>query len=664
MRKGRLTGLDGLRGLAALSVVLSHIGFGIASILNIPIVILAYKTLAVGPNSVQIFFVLSGFLMAFLYSKITSVQTFLKKRYARIIPIYAVVVIFLGILRIMELQAWYQQFFVLISLAVFFYISWKIISRFDKKGIIGNLIFYSFIVLQISLLIFNFFITPKLVENHHFLISDLQKEIIFLLSNLTLTTQIVRDVGGYSTVFWTLAAELYFYLLYPFIAIPLINLGKRYGFMVGAIIVIATTKIIFDLDDVMRGLFAMSSINIARTCGFIVGVLIGTIYESKSTLWKKLEGIFSKFWINILILIAFILIQAGDWSVRDGQSIWFMNRYYLLSSWIFGLTIIAVIIPNTLIQKIFSHKILVFFGLISYSLYLTHINVSSWVHPITGFFSPFIPNQRLYYLFEFSAFIMINVLISYILYTLVEALYFQSKAKSVGKNNARNQNEKFSPVSKNFRLWTIAHVGGLIILIMWLYTGNYTPTLFVAHHNFQNTSISDYFVSKKFSLLETGPIRTTINAKYDNLSVVTMRLWYYKNAQVTRTKNKNPAILYFRLYEKNSSKPIFESSRSAFEIEGEPNFPFGLNTLTDSVNKKYSIELQLVGGSKEDDILVNLSPASIVTTYTNEKSEILKKPYKLVFNRLGFMLTRADALFLLGFIAVILIAQKRRKPNE
>src|SRR3989338_9928611 len=116
MQKKRLTALDGIRGLAGLSVVLSHIGFNIAAILNFPVVILAYKTLAVGPNSVQIFFVLSGFLMAFLYSKITSVQTFLKKRYARIIPIYAVVVIFLVILMIMEFQAWYQQFFVLISL--------------------------------------------------------------------------------------------------------------------------------------------------------------------------------------------------------------------------------------------------------------------------------------------------------------------------------------------------------------------------------------------------------------------------------------------------------------------------------------------------------------------------------------------------------------------
>ena len=284
MQKKRLTALDGIRGLAGLSVVLSHIGFNIAAILNFPVVILAYKTLAVGPNSVQIFFVLSGFLMAFLYSKIANVHNFLKKRYARIIPIYAVVVLFLGTLRIMRLEVWYLQFFVLISLAIFFYLSWKMISRFDKKGIIGNLIFYSFIALQIILLIFNFFITPKLVENHHFLISDLQKQIIFLLSNLTLTTQFVRDVEGYSTVFWSLAAELYFYLLYPIIVIPLINLGKRYGWIVGAIIVFATTKIVFDLDDVMRGLFSMSSINIARTSGFIVGVLIGTIYESKSSL--------------------------------------------------------------------------------------------------------------------------------------------------------------------------------------------------------------------------------------------------------------------------------------------------------------------------------------------------------------------------------------------
>ena len=660
MQKERLTALDGIRGLAALSVVFSHIGFNIAAILNLPIVILAYKTLAVGPNSVQIFFVLSGFLMAFLYSKIANVQNFLKKRYARIIPIYAVVVFFLGVLRIMRLQSWYIQFFVLISLAIIFHLAWKIISRFDKKGIIGNMIFYSFIALQIILLIFNFFITPKLVENHRFLISDLQKQIIFMLSNLTLTTQFVRDVEGYSTVFWSLAAELYFYLLYPIIVIPLINLGKRYGWIAGAIIVFATTKIVFDLDDVIRGLFSMSSINIARTCGFIVGVLIGTIYESTSSLWLKLETIFSKFWINIPILISFILIQAGDWAVRDGQSIWFMNSYYLLSSWVFGLTVIAAITPNSLIQKIFSHKVLVFFGLISYSLYLTHIHVIAWVHPITGIFAPFISNKTLFSLFEFSAFIMINVLVSYVLYSLVEALYFQSKVKTGSKNDLQNRNEKTFLVSKKTPLLAAAQVVGLIMITIWLYTGNYTPTLLVAHHNFQNISFSDYFISKKLSLLETGLIRTTINAKYDNLSVVTMRLWYYKNAEVTRTHNKKPAVLYFRLYENDSAKPIFESSRSAFEIEGEPNFPFGINTIPDSANKTYTVELKLVGGAKEDDILVNLSPDSIVTTYTNTKENLIKKPYRLVFNRLSYVLTRADFLFLIGFIGLVILGQRQR----
>ena len=129
---------------------------------------------------------------------------------------------------------------------------------------------------------------------------------------------------------------------------------------------------------------------------------------------------------------------------------------------------------------------------------------------------------------------------------------------------------------------------------------------------------------------------------------------------MTRNHNKKPAMLYFRLYENSSAKPIFESSRSAFEIEGEPNFPFGINTITNSKNKNYIAELQLVGGSKEDDILVNLAPSSIVTTYTNTKEDLIKKPYRLAFNRLSYILTRADFLFLIGFIGLVILGQRQR----
>ena len=68
--KDRIKALDGLRGFAALSVYLSHSVFKAELVLPPLLAKIFYRTFQVGPNSVQIFFVLCGFLMAFFYPKI------------------------------------------------------------------------------------------------------------------------------------------------------------------------------------------------------------------------------------------------------------------------------------------------------------------------------------------------------------------------------------------------------------------------------------------------------------------------------------------------------------------------------------------------------------------------------------------------------------------
>ena len=87
--------LDGLRGAAALLVVLSHI----VALLHIPAPIDAYR---IGSFGVLIFFALSGFLMGRLYlDKELSIDSGLKyaiARAARITPAYYIAVIFIWLL--------------------------------------------------------------------------------------------------------------------------------------------------------------------------------------------------------------------------------------------------------------------------------------------------------------------------------------------------------------------------------------------------------------------------------------------------------------------------------------------------------------------------------------------------------------------------------------
>lgn len=92
---GHIGSLDGLRGLAAAIVLVSHI-----TLIFPELGPLAY--LDIGTEAVGIFFALSGFLMAYLYGgrPVTreSVLDFLVSRFARIYPVYLAAVCLVGLL--------------------------------------------------------------------------------------------------------------------------------------------------------------------------------------------------------------------------------------------------------------------------------------------------------------------------------------------------------------------------------------------------------------------------------------------------------------------------------------------------------------------------------------------------------------------------------------
>ena len=85
-------GLAGLRGLAACLVMLSHM-----ALYNM---LPSFPILGFGVIGVMLFFVLSGFLMGSLYlskpANFSSVSGFVNKRFARVYPLYFVVLVLFG----------------------------------------------------------------------------------------------------------------------------------------------------------------------------------------------------------------------------------------------------------------------------------------------------------------------------------------------------------------------------------------------------------------------------------------------------------------------------------------------------------------------------------------------------------------------------------------
>lgn len=91
MKHTHIPNLDGLRGLAALSVVISHAAKGGL----LPEVIFGH---ALGEYGVMVFFALSGFLMQLLYAEQNfnkrEIFNFAVSRFARVYPLFALAIIF------------------------------------------------------------------------------------------------------------------------------------------------------------------------------------------------------------------------------------------------------------------------------------------------------------------------------------------------------------------------------------------------------------------------------------------------------------------------------------------------------------------------------------------------------------------------------------------
>lgn len=649
--KDRLPALDGLRGLAALAVALSHSGYSPINLINIPIVLSAYNTLAVGPNSVQILFVLSGFLMAFLYPTMPSAATFIQKRYARILPIYTTIVTFLWISLVgYQVLRWYMQIPLLILLALGVHFGWKLLHTTHKWVPIGKILFYTFVFVQSGMLFVNLFITPHFIQADVLQLHGMSKNILFLLSNLTLTTPFAQDVIRLSGVFWSLAPEMLFYILYPFIVLPLIHVSKKWGYIVSLIVILAVTKILFDLDSAVIPLGALQSMNIARASGFVAGVTIGTIYQTKGLLWQKIEKIVKHPLMGIIALLLFIGIQWGDGAIRNGQSIGFMNTYYLISSWVIALLILTAIIPKTITHRIFSTKVLVFFGLISYSMYLIHTQVWEWMAYILAPVYKVSHIQGINSLLYVLLGIAITIALSAFLFYTVEYLYFSSK-KKVLETTLASASEKINREFQTFtaRRITLTAIVSSIVLFT-IYSGMYSPTFLLKRHTLPNAS---FFATAEQPLLKKT-VTIPFTASNNNLSSVVFDLRYAKSAGDTIVNRKTPASLAFSLLD-SQQHIVFTSTHAAYMVEGMSRFPFGIPTLINSKNQQYIAELTLQNGRPDDQVFVEDTPTGFTSIYTTDKSQLVHNILPFLLNKIVYVFTNVDFLFALTFIIFLTI---------
>ncbi len=300
----KISALESLRGIAALSVAISH--FQINSHFNLAFTNNAYLM-------VDFFFILSGFVIALNYQKkiinFNEFKIFQTKRFLRLYPLH---LLMLFVFLVIEILKYLVEI---------------------KFGLVAN--------------------TPAFEK------SDLKA----FIANIFLIHNWVMSNISFNTPSWSISAEFYTYAIFGFIIIACKRLTNR-------IILFSTIIVIISGLILLKNGYYDNNISGPTRCmySFFLGVITYNLY-----LYYDLKKITSSFLpTGMLVLSALFITKFGEN---------YDDNIILLMPFLFAISIFLIVSTSeeALIQKILSNKILVYFGTISYGIYML-FSVVWWIY--------------------------------------------------------------------------------------------------------------------------------------------------------------------------------------------------------------------------------------------------------------------------------------------
>ena len=373
--------LTGLRGIAALFVFIFHYSYfnpGIRLDLSIPVIGKALQfPLVFGFAGVDLFFVLSGFLLALPFARATLSRSahppltqYYKRRLLRVFPAY------------------YAQLAIILIVGAWF-ITWKPLNGIS--------------LLAHLLMFFNMGWDP------------------------------VRPMVG---IWWTLPVELSFYLVLPFIA-SFMRPGRWMVFLLASILLSMLYRI-WSVDHFAaepgEAVFLAASLLPGSLPEFLLGASAAMIVQKfdlqaikRPTAWV-LDGIF---------LAGVILANVWFWKVMlpYGSIFWSGHWSMVIAPLALGLPLSMIVISlywgSRIGSLLFANPVVYFLGLISYSLYLWHFVVLQQAGVIFG--EAYTSMQGLpKFLFSMA----LVVLVSTLSYFVFERPFFRLGARRTPRDQA------------------------------------------------------------------------------------------------------------------------------------------------------------------------------------------------------------------------------------
>ena len=321
--KPYLNNLTALRGIAALLVVVYHCNEGIAEFMGTSHTFW-FKNLYL---MVDLFFILSGFIMCYVYEKYfldttqkNKIATFLKARLARIYPLHIITLAVCVVFAVITLQLGKREFTGPVGMAVLDF---------------------------------------KAIPSHLFLLQSAH----------------IHKIFTWNVPSWSISAEWFAYLLFPFLVKPFSKFNFTKIFITVSAILILYAVLIFYVAPNRANLFPFfvnkKDLNLNYDWGFARGIL-GFVLGM--CMYRLYVGNFLKKIISSGWFFATIVLLYGIYMHLDFNDI--------AAPILFSLLLLSTAYGNSNLNSLFSNKILQKLGLWSFSIYMWHGVIQGLIYSI------------------------------------------------------------------------------------------------------------------------------------------------------------------------------------------------------------------------------------------------------------------------------------------
>ena len=362
-----LPALDGVRGFAVLGVACSHLFPGTP---HSSLDTFVHNTFAFGASGVDLFFVLSGFLITgILYDSLPD-PGFFRKFYAR------------RVLRIFPLY-------------------YGVLAAFALAALIFGLNF------------------------HHQLLS-----LALYLQNSTLIAQRIRDYAGPTFLplphFWSLAIEEQFYLVWPVTVFLLRTRRRLLGFCAAALLLCPFLRSFLFLHGV--NYYIVETNTLCRSDSLLAGAALALLFRSRlhdrvlrAAAWIFLAGAGSG------VLLAYASSHGPFFNTATGYQIFLAFDFSALALTFVG--VITLSLHSRPVSAVCTLRPMRWLGKYSYGIYVLHLILFGYLYePLRHLLSLYLtPNKATGILIAGILIFLLSLLAAYLSYHLFEKHFLRLK---------------------------------------------------------------------------------------------------------------------------------------------------------------------------------------------------------------------------------------------